>query len=602
MINHCDSSDSHEAISRQSAQLQFLKSLHDGVRCGRPDDYMHVVRSISSLVPYHHCSLWYIDEYTSTAILVAQDGDDIYLLIKGTIQPLKDAETHKEARNPQDLIFIRDPEKIPDDDPQANLGILRNKVSVPVFSGKEGRFIAQVIIFPRDQSDNFSPDKKLLQIATSSISAELEHCHRVTELALWSDMLSEEGACPDSRLYAQRFGTIIHKHIPCEGWSIFIMDTVRNRLLLAGSSGIRGNPQNAEVYYTLDDDRHVLPSVARSKTTLNEYYPDGSWERIHSPLFIESTKRDTLSYLATPLFGTQRHLVGIIRLRNRIEPLSGDVSCFSGFDKDLLERGARVIGAHVELSHSDATRTQMLNLLTHEVNSPAASIKVTSDRLVREFSHLPVMMITKELSDIQSSAELLVWLYEGVSHFLRTPDDRHKQYDFRTWELKRNIGTRLIPVIRTLAREYNRPFSDFSVRLHDIRIECDRNMILLVLINIMRNAIKYSNTDIGRKNQIILESKCPQGLSCDICGVEYHDGIEINASDNGIGVPEGQEEAIFTGGIRLENARRIDMKGIGLGLTLSRLIVSDHGGCMHVTSNRNPTTITVRMSRCITEK
>jgi two-component system sensor histidine kinase VicK len=99
-------------------------------------------------------------------------------------------------------------------------------------------------------------------------------------------------------------------------------------------------------------------------------------------------------------------------------------------------------------------------------------------------------------------------------------------------------------------------------------ITADKERIEQVIINIISNAIKYTD-DGGR----ILVSVKPNDES-----------IKITVKDNGIGIPKEDVEHLFERFYRVEKSRTTDSGGTGLGLAIAREIVDAHGGKIKIKS------------------
>ncbi len=103
-------------------------------------------------------------------------------------------------------------------------------------------------------------------------------------------------------------------------------------------------------------------------------------------------------------------------------------------------------------------------------------------------------------------------------------------------------------------------------------VEADPGLLRQLLDNLVGNAIKYTAPDQAPLVQI-----------CSERDVEP-DWIRVNVVDQGIGIPEGEEELIF------EEFHRGPVEGrsagTGLGLALTRRIVGLHGGAL--SARRNP--------------
>jgi two-component system sensor histidine kinase KdpD len=91
-------------------------------------------------------------------------------------------------------------------------------------------------------------------------------------------------------------------------------------------------------------------------------------------------------------------------------------------------------------------------------------------------------------------------------------------------------------------------------------IEFDAVLVERVLCNLLENAAKYT----------------PAGSIVQIRAVPSGDALMVSVSDNGPGLPPGQEEQIFEKFTRGE--RESATAGVGLGLAICRAIIEAHRG------------------------
>ena len=106
--------------------------------------------------------------------------------------------------------------------------------------------------------------------------------------------------------------------------------------------------------------------------------------------------------------------------------------------------------------------------------------------------------------------------------------------------------------------------SEIIGRIPRARFDYDR--ILQVLANLVGNAIKFT----GPNGRVSLRIEPEPGA------------IRFSVIDNGSGVPEDKLESIFE---RFSQAGRLDRRGLGLGLYISRCIVEGHGGRIRAESS-----------------
>ena len=55
-------------------------------------------------------------------------------------------------------------------------------------------------------------------------------------------------------------------------------------------------------------------------------------------------------------------------------------------------------------------------------------------------------------------------------------------------------------------------------------------------------------------------------------------GARINVVDNGPGIPEAQREEVFRPFYRLDASRNLETGSVGLGLSIARDVIRNHGG------------------------
>lgn len=70
----------------------------------------------------------------------------------------------------------------------------------------------------------------------------------------------------------------------------------------------------------------------------------------------------------------------------------------------------------------------------------------------------------------------------------------------------------------------------------------------------------------------------PKGGTVSIRVAAIEAGVQLEVSDTGMGIPSDEMQSLFTRFFRSSTATRQAVKGVGLGLTITRSIVEAHGG------------------------
>lgn len=108
----------------------------------------------------------------------------------------------------------------------------------------------------------------------------------------------------------------------------------------------------------------------------------------------------------------------------------------------------------------------------------------------------------------------------------------------------------------------------FDTDVEEKIIASDPNLIERVMLNLISNAIKFSNPD----GCIYVNIK------------DMGNSIEISVKDEGIGISEENMESLFDRFYRVDNSLSRKTEGTGIGLSLIKSIVEQHGGKIDVES------------------
>ena len=119
----------------------------------------------------------------------------------------------------------------------------------------------------------------------------------------------------------------------------------------------------------------------------------------------------------------------------------------------------------------------------------------------------------------------------------------------------------------------------------ECRLLLDPCAFELVFYNLLTNAIKYHKPENkGENGTFAVEIEVGEGKHCK----NQQPGIIITVSDNGMGIPEDEQDKIFEFGNRGSMAKK-KVKGFGIGLYSVREIIKAVGGEIRVANCINPT-------------
>lgn len=245
-----------------------------------------------------------------------------------------------------------------------------------------------------------------------------------------------------------------------------------------------------------------------------------------------------------------------------IQRLDGDVEVRVNDAPEEIRVVAEAFTETLRNVRSETARARLLiSGLAHELRSPIQNLLGESDvLLLRERApgeyRSALESHAEELRDLGRVVDNLVTLCASPDGL----DDAREDFD-----LAREIDLRLP---RENARAQRQGVILDVESTGDLRMTGDREAVLLVLRNLIANAIDWSPG--GEVVTVRLEG----GSS----------GVEVTVDDAGPGVPEPERARIFDPFYRGPscNGRRA---GYGLGLALSRSAVEAHGGRIEVSTN-----------------
>jgi signal transduction histidine kinase len=205
-------------------------------------------------------------------------------------------------------------------------------------------------------------------------------------------------------------------------------------------------------------------------------------------------------------------------------------------------------------------KTDFVSNVSHELKTPLTSIRMFSELLAEGRVSEPEKR-QSYLQIITAETSRLTRLINNVLDFSRM-ERGEKKYQFRPFDLAalaRETVETYRPHLESLGFKIEAGFPET-----EIVVNGDRDALSQVLVNLLSNSEKYSNS----AKAITVELEKMAGDS----------RIEVRILDRGPGVPRGCEERIFEQFYRAHDSLSSGIQGSGLGLTLARQIARAHGG------------------------
>jgi two-component system sensor histidine kinase SenX3 len=220
-----------------------------------------------------------------------------------------------------------------------------------------------------------------------------------------------------------------------------------------------------------------------------------------------------------------------------------------------------VIEDVTERSRIDAVRTDFVANISHELKTPVGALSILAETIQDETDPEVVRMLAaKMVREAQRMSDTISDLLE-LSRIEMDGTIEHVTIDVA------EIVSEAVERNAFVAAQAGVALSS-TLPLDVGRIAGDRTQLISALSNLIDNAVKYSD----------------KGGTVRVDAQRSDDQVRITVCDDGIGIPQTDQERIFERFYRVDRARSRGTGGTGLGLSIVRHIMSNHGGQVNVSS------------------
>lgn len=227
------------------------------------------------------------------------------------------------------------------------------------------------------------------------------------------------------------------------------------------------------------------------------------------------------------------------------------------------------------LESIDGSRDEFVSNVSHELKTPMTSMKVLADSLLAT-ENAPIEMYKEFMQDIAEEIDRENEIIGDLLNLVRTDGER-AVLNIETVDVNELMEV-VLKRLKPIALKNNIEIIFESMRT--VTASIDRVKFIIVLTNIIENAIKYNH---------------PEGWVKITLNAD-HKFFYVDVSDSGIGIPEECKDHVFERFYRVDKARSRETGGTGLGLAITKNIVLLHKGTIKFYSKENEgTTFNIRI-------
>ncbi len=304
-------------------------------------------------------------------------------------------------------------------------------------------------------------------------------------------------------------------------------------------------------------------------TPAKERYTDESYRQHLERKEIRHLGKDVLEYELSIV--RRNHETRYVKiLRNEV--LWNGEKHYQVINQDITEQkklNADLIAAKEQAEESDRLKSAFLANISHEIRTPMNGILGFAE-LLKE-PRLSPEESREYVSIIEKSGIRMLNLMEEIITISKIESGQMRLH---------LMETNLNELIEQIYHSYHKIAEEKDLKMSfknavpscESIIKTDRLKVHDILVNLVKNAIKFS--DHG-----IIE------IGYNVIGKPHATAIQVFVKDQGIGVPKGRQKAIFDRFIQADVGDKRAFQGIGLGLSISKAYVEMLGGKIWVESD-----------------
>ncbi|MBW4520749.1 MAG: HAMP domain-containing histidine kinase [Scytolyngbya sp. HA4215-MV1] len=225
--------------------------------------------------------------------------------------------------------------------------------------------------------------------------------------------------------------------------------------------------------------------------------------------------------------------------------------------KELAEMWDKMLS---RLSGSWEQQRQFVSNVSHELRTPLAIVHGYLQSTLRRSDNLTEMQ-REALEIAASEADRTIRLLQDLLDLARA-DSGYMHFQMESLDLNE-----LVSELAEMAEKYSNRAIALEAE-HRIWVKADRNRLQQVLMNLINNAVKYSEPS--------------ESIIINLSQADHQ--VTIQVSDHGCGIPLQHQTRIFEPFYRVDEARARTTGGTGLGLSIVKTLVEGMNGTITVRS------------------
>jgi signal transduction histidine kinase len=224
------------------------------------------------------------------------------------------------------------------------------------------------------------------------------------------------------------------------------------------------------------------------------------------------------------------------------------------------------------LGEIDRMKSNFITIASHEIITPVTMIRAYADMIAEGALGEVSAMQREGLTAIRRGTSTLTRLARDLTDMSLIDRNqlpaRFAPHD--VGEILEEVAVQIAPFVSQRDQQMS-----IGVETKLVHPRVDRDYLGQAILNVAMNAVRFT----------------PDGGTIDLAARRVEDAVEIEVRDTGIGIPEEDQERIFSKLVELKDVNlhssgtaEFNSSGLGLGLSIARGIIEAHDGTIQVES------------------
>lgn len=317
---------------------------------------------------------------------------------------------------------------------------------------------------------------------------------------------------------------------------------------------------------------HMNEAVAAIDSDHHIQYFNKPFRNIFSPahdlregmLFTDVVRHTLVNELVDLVLGSKKTKKSVIEIVGGNEKRTFEVQgVYIPFkDKNMV---ALVFYDLTEIKEAENMKREFITNASHQLKTPLTAIQGYAETLIEDEE----MDAKVRASFIRKISIKSIEAADLVFKLLRL-----SKLESNVEEIQ-PVNIHIEKVIEELEKKFEAVLSKNKIQIvreqdDSIQIQTDLYLLQLVLENLLENAVKYSKPN----GKVYFSSKEDNGK------------IQLDIRDEGIGIPEADQDRIFERFFRSHNAENHTQNGVGIGMAMVKSALDKMKGTLQITSSQ----------------